>query len=210
LKASPINDVREMYDDTADSYAQMMDTEIELPVYAEVLARLKTRIENTPGALIDTACGSGHMLSMYREHFEPLREIVGADLSPAMVAITQKRLGPDVRMLVGDMRDLPEIESCSAAAVLNYFAIHHLDAVGVRESLQEWFRILVAGGQLLLAAWEGTGLIDYGDASDIVAIRYTSAEIASMAKDAGFEITRCVADPVQDFYMDAVYLECAK
>ena len=210
MKPSPINEIREMYDETADSYADMMDKEIGLPVYAEVLGRLQARIVNTSGALIDTACGSGHMLAMYHDRFEPQRSLVGVDLSPRMVAITRKRLSSGVRAIVGDMRDLYEIESCSAAAVINYFAIHHLDAGGVRESIHEWYRVLAPGGQLILAAWEGTGLIDYGDASNITAVRYTSAELSSMANDAGFEITRCAVDPVEDFPMDAVYLECWK
>lgn len=210
MKPSPINQVREMYDATADSYADMMDKEISLPVYAEVLGRLQTNIVNTPGPLIDTACGSGHMLSMYHESFEPLRALVGVDLSPRMVAITRKRLGPDARVIVGDMRELSEIESCSAAAVLNYFAIHHLDTNGVRESIHEWHRILAPGGQLFVAAWEGSGLIDYGNESNITAVRYTSAELSSIANDAGFEVTRCAVNPVEDFPMDAVYLECRK
>ena len=210
MKPSPVNEVREMYDATADSYTEMMDKEIELPVYAEVLGRLHTRIRNTPGTLIDTACGSGHMLSMYHERFEPLRALVGVDLSPRMVAITQKRLGSGASVIVGDMRNLSEIESCSAAAILNYFAIHHLDAGGVQESIREWYRVLVPGGQLFVAAWEGTGLIDYGDESNISAVRYRSAELSSMANDADFEITRCDVDPVEDFPMDAVYLECRK
>jgi SAM-dependent methyltransferase len=150
------------------------------------------------------------MLSMYHERFEPQRVLVGVDLSPRMVAITQKRLGLDSRVIVGDMRDLSEIESCSAAAVLNYFAIHHLDAGGVRKSFDECYRILVPGGQLLVATWEGTGLIDYGDLANIAAVRYTSARLSSMASDAGFDITRCTVDPVEDFPMDAVYLECRK
>lgn len=199
-----------MYDDTADSYADMMDREIGLPVYSEVLGRLQRRIVNTSGALIDSACGSGHMLAMYHERFEPTRALVGVDLSPRMVEVTSKRLGSSARVTIGDMRDLSEIESCSAAAVLNYFAIHHLDASGVREAIYEWYRVLAPGGQLLVAAWEGNGLIDYGDASDIVAVRYTSAKLSSMANDAGFEIARCAVDPVEDFPMDAVYLECKK
>ena len=47
LKTSSINEVREMYDATADSYADMMDKEIGLPVYAEVLGRLQAGFEIT-------------------------------------------------------------------------------------------------------------------------------------------------------------------
>ena len=58
MRPSPADEVREMYEDTADSYAHMMDAEIGLPVYADFLGRLRDRIANTPCAVVDTACGS--------------------------------------------------------------------------------------------------------------------------------------------------------
>ena len=55
MRPSPADEVRKMYEDTADSYAQMMEAEIDLPIYADVLGRLRDRIENTPGTIVDTA-----------------------------------------------------------------------------------------------------------------------------------------------------------
>jgi hypothetical protein len=37
----------------------MMDAEIELPVYPDMLGRMQECIENISGTVIDTACGSG-------------------------------------------------------------------------------------------------------------------------------------------------------
>ena len=56
MRPSPTNEVRKMYEETADSYARMMDAEIDLPVCADLLGRLRDRIANTPGTLVDTAC----------------------------------------------------------------------------------------------------------------------------------------------------------
>ena len=210
MKPSPDREVRDMYEATADAYAEMMDREIDLPVYADVLGRLQSRIAVMPGTLIDTACGSGHMLSMFRERHDGDRALVGVDLSPRMVAITAERLGSGGRAVVGDMRDLAMVESGSAAALLNFFAVHHLDPHGVREAAGEWLRVLRPEGQLIVAAWEGSGAIDYGDESDIVAFRYTEAELVAWVEEAGFVVSRCVIEPVEDFPMDAVYLVCAK
>jgi ubiquinone/menaquinone biosynthesis C-methylase UbiE len=196
-----------MYEASADSYAEMMDQEINLPVYADVLSRLEARITSAPGTLIDTACGSGHMLALYHEHHDPTRSLLGIDLAPSMVAIARERLGASGEVLVGDMRDLSIVEPDSAAAVLNFFAVHHLDVEGLRRSLREWYRVLRAGGQLVIAAWEGEGMIDYGAESDIVALRYTSGALTSLAEEVGFSVTRCVVEPVEEFPMDAVYLE---
>jgi len=199
-----------MYEETADSYAEMMDSEIDLPVYADILGRLSRRLEGIEGDLIDTACGSGHMLAMYRDRYDGKRPLLGVDLAPRMVAITGKRLGDHGRTVVADMCRLGEVADGSAAAVLNFFALHHLDSAGVVDALREWHRVLRPEGQLVVATWEGEGPIDYGDASDLFALRYRGDELKAWARDAGFEITRCAVEPVEDFPMNVVYLEATK
>lgn len=116
-----------MYDNTSDSYSTMMDTEIDLPIYAEVLSRFSESITDVQGMLIDTSCGSGHMLAMYHDRFDKTRRMVGVDLSPKMVAIASTRLGSYAEILAGDMRDLEFVEVGSAAGVISFFSVHHLD-----------------------------------------------------------------------------------
>ena len=210
MELSTTKDVCEMYDESAEFYAQMMDSEIKLPVYAELLARLHKNIKHIYGALIDTACGSGHMLNMYHEQFESSRQLLGIDLSPQMVAITQEKLGNSGHAEVGDMRALPDIKSTSAAGIINFFAIHHINADELFTALMEWHRLLKPGGQLLLACWEGRGSIDYGEHSDVVAIRYTIEEIESTVRNANFSISSCKVEKVKGFPMDAIYLEAFK
>jgi ubiquinone/menaquinone biosynthesis C-methylase UbiE len=210
VRPSPTTEVREMYEEAADSYAQMMDTEIELPVYADVLGRLRNRIAQTAGVVVDTACGSGHMLAMYFERYDQTHPLLGVDLSPRMVSIAGEKIGLNARVFVGDMRELSAVVSGASSAALNFFALHHLDSESVEAAFREWYRILGPGGQLVVATWEGSGTIDYGGETDIVAFRYSSAEMARWAEYAGFAITRCAVDPVEDFPMDAVYLEGVK
>ena len=122
----------------------MMDSEIDLPVYADTLGRLAARIVDISGPVVDTSCGSGHMLSRYGERYDVKRALLGIDLSPRMVAIAANRLGAGAEILPGDMRDLGAIESGSAAAVLSFFAIHHIGPEEVLVALQEWHRVLRA------------------------------------------------------------------
>jgi ubiquinone/menaquinone biosynthesis C-methylase UbiE len=199
-----------MYESSADDYSKMMDKEIELPVYRDVLGRLHRDISDIPGTLLDTACGSGHILDLFNSEYDSERSIIGIDISPRMVAIAKKRLGKNALVLVGDMRVIPVIEKDTVAAVMNFFAIHHLDTDGIREAMLEWYRVLVVHGRLLIAAWEGNGNIDYGEESDIVALRYRSKELIEISEKAGFRIARCKVDPVEGFPMDAIYLECKK
>ena len=67
MKTSSAEQVRELYEQSADAYAKMMDAEIDLPIYSDILSRLTERIADTPGPVLDTSCGSGHMLSRYRK-----------------------------------------------------------------------------------------------------------------------------------------------
>lgn len=179
MNASPLARVRELYEASADSYARMMDTEIDQPVYSDTLARLAERIVGISGPVVDTSCGSGHMLLRYRERFDPERALPGIDLSPRMVSIASARLGSSADVFVGDMRDLRQVKPRSSAAVSSFFAIHHLDPAEFSPALGEWKQDLRPGGRLLIAAWEGAGAIDYGGESDVVALRYTKEEVVA-------------------------------
>lgn len=210
MKPSAPAQVQQLYEDWADSYATMMDAEIDLPVYADTLGRLAERIADLTGSVIDTSCGPGHMLSRYHERHDPARALVGIDLAPRMAALASARLESSAEILTGDMRDLRGVESGSAAAVVSFFAIHHLDPEDVLVALREWHRALRPGGQLLVAAWEGVGPVDYGDDADVVALRYTKDEVTSWAEQAGFVVNRCVVEPAEGMPMQVVYLEATQ
>jgi ubiquinone/menaquinone biosynthesis C-methylase UbiE len=210
MKTSSDEDVRALYEGNSGHYSKMMDREIEFPVYAALFERLSESIAEVDGPIVDTSCGTGHMLARYHEHFDTTRPLIGLDLSPHMIAIAHAMLGSRAQIFLGDMRKLGEVEDSSAAAVLNYFALHHVSPADAQGALQEWHRVLRPDGKLVIATWEGEGAIDYGDESDLVALRYTKDEMTRWAEDAGFTVTRCVVEPVEDFPMAAVYLDATK
>lgn len=199
-----------MYDETAASYAKMMDEEIQQPVYESVLGNLYKRIVSLSGPIVDTSCGSGHMLSMYHEKYDKNRPLIGIDLSPAMLRTSQSRLGDTANIIAGDMCDLSMLENASVAAVINYFAIHHLGKSDIQRVANEWHRVLMPDGVLLLAAWEGSGPIDYGSSSDIVALLHRRETVTTALKRAGYESISCEVVTVEDMAMDAMYLDCIK
>ncbi len=210
MQTSSNEQVSKMYDEVSSSYNAMMVTEIKLPIYTKVMTRLYDAITGLPGSVVDTSCGSGHMLAMYHEQFDQDRPLIGADLSPEMVAIAAQRIGGYAKVVVSDMRELHILEHSSAAAVISFFALHHLDSVGIQKAFAEWHRVLASGGQLVIAAWEGVGAIDYGDAASIVALRYTAEELTQWAVESGFVVTQCDVEAVDEMPMDAIYIEAAK
>ena len=127
-----------------------------------------------------------------------------------MVEIASKRLGSAAEIVEGDIRKLDAVPSESAAAVICHFALHHLDADGVAQALVEWHRVLVVGGQLLIGAWEGTGVLDYGDTTDLVAIRHDAGDLERMMRERGFSISRNVIEIDEEMGMNAVYIECSR
>ncbi len=207
---SSTKDVQHLYDSTADAYAAMMDAEIEQPFYPEVFSRLQTGLSTLEGALLDTSCGSGHMLERYHERYDPLRPLIGVDLSPKMVAIAKNRLGKRAAVQVGDMRHLDELGVGDVAGLLSFFAIHHLEESSLAPTFEMWCRILVPGGFLSLAAWEGEGLIDYGGASDIIAYRYPAELVEAVVSNSGFEVCRKEVYTFPEFPMEAILLEARK
>lgn len=199
-------DLRDFYDEAARGYSEMMDGEIDLPVYAEELGGLVQRIESIEGAIVDTSCGSGHMLEKLRSELPVERALIGVDLSPAMITLTQNRLGKSVTAYACDMRRLERVAGESCAAVISYFALHHLGADDLVSCFEEWRRVLVPGGQLLLATWEGEGAIDYGGDSAMVTRRYLEAEILAALESAGFEASAHRTREVDGMEMDAVFI----
>ncbi|MCO4763287.1 MAG: class I SAM-dependent methyltransferase [Myxococcales bacterium] len=206
---SDLSELGAFYDASAEEYAQMMDAEIDLPVYHDVLSRLATRIAGLDGAVVDSACGSGHMLARFGTRYDPTRRLVGIDLSDRMVTLTQARI-PHGEARIGNMETLASVADASVAGLINFYALHHVPSEEVGRAFSTWARALVSGGQLVVCAWEGEGLIDYGDVTDLRAWRYGVDQLQRWAVRAGFVVDRCALVPVSDFPMDAVLLEATR
>ena len=79
MSVSPEDKVRSLYDATADSYDAMMEQEIYLPLYDRVLSDLANAARPVPGSILDSSCGSGHMLHRIAKDYCPERDLLGVD-----------------------------------------------------------------------------------------------------------------------------------
>lgn len=150
------------------------------------------------------------MLQRYYDEYDDVRSLIGIDLSPAMVSIAKKRLGRHSTIIEGDMRDLSPYHIPRAAGLISFFAVHHLSAHELPIVVQNWAQHLKTGGNVVIAAWEGEGEIDYGESADIIAYRYALADVASWFENAGLKVEKAVVYPIEEFPMDAVLVEASK
>lgn len=205
---TPDSDVRAFYGDVAGFYTEMMDGEIQTDLYTDVLGRLAERLKGMEGAVLDTSCGPGHMLRLYRDRFESERPLWGCDLTSDMVTRARQRLGDVAEIVQGDMRVLQGIEDSSGAALISFFALQHLEAADIPTTLLAWRRALRPQGQLLIGTWEGEGLVDYGDHGDLRAYRIPKATMQEWVEQAGFQVDRLWTEPIEGFEeVDGLYLE---
>jgi SAM-dependent methyltransferase len=100
----------------------------------------------------DVGCGHGRM-------FGPLRtlgvEVVGSDLSPAMVELA-RIANPGSRVEVAPLHRQPWSDH-SVGGVLSWYSLIHTPPEDLLAVCAEWRRILAPDGHVLLAFQHGTG-----------------------------------------------------
>ena len=114
------------------------------------LAALIRERRPASSSLLDVACGTGLHLLHLRDHFA---EVAGVELSPQMAAIAAERLGPSVKVTVGDMRDFGLGRRFDAVTCL-------FSSIGYVQSREELHRTLERfaahvspGGVLVVEPW---------------------------------------------------------
>jgi SAM-dependent methyltransferase len=107
------------------------------------------------GVLVDAACGLGTISERI-----PARTIIGADLSPGMLAHV-----PDpIRPVIGDIRRSPVRSGVADLAVCT-FALQHIPQPGV--AIGDMLRTVRPGGSIGLVTW-GADSDEAGPAYDVI------------------------------------------
>lgn len=114
--------------------------------YLEALVRRYGRSEGR--SWLDVACGTGRHLEYLRRH----HEVVGVDLSGAMLRIARRRL-PSTRLRRGDMRSFHLSESFDVVSCL-FSAIGHLSSEAeLGATFRNFARHLKPGGLCIVEPW---------------------------------------------------------
>ena len=119
--------------------------------YAEDLA---ARLAVKPGMrVLEIACGTGIVTRQLLARLPGDATLVATDISPAMLAIAEQRISPDSRLAwqPADALALPFDDASFDAVVCQFGIMFFPDKV---QGLSQIHRVLRAGGQLLVNAWD--------------------------------------------------------
>lgn len=200
-----------LYQDVA-GYSSEMDAEVNRPLYQTLLNQLSMEINTRNKPVLDSACGTGHFLKALAQKLTHKISLVGVDLSPLMIQEAKRLVGDKGQLQLGNMLEMSQFSSSSLSALVNLFAIQHITKPQLSEVFYEWNRVLEPNGILMLAGWNGTGAIDYGDETSLIAQLYTLEELTYSAEKVGFDIrlAQIFHKPSSNIPMDAFYIKALK
>ena len=179
------------YDHVAALYADKFVGELaHKPFDRDLLDRFANEVAPRSTAdlpVCDLGCGPGHIGAYLADRGIA---VTGIDLSPGMVA-QARRSFPSLTFTVGDMRSLTLAEG-SLAGIACFYALIHLPRSVVPDALRQMHRVLVGGGDLLLAVHGGQGTL-FADTMleepvSLNATLFTLGELTSMVEAAGFVV----------------------
>ena len=138
--------VLKAYDAVAREYDRQISDELDHKPLDRAWLTAFADLVGTTGTIADVGCGPGHVTRYLAELHD---DVVGADLSPAMIAIARER-APQLTFTVESMLALAAADQ-AWAGVLAWYSIIHLGSDERPIAYAEVARVLRPGGHLFLA-----------------------------------------------------------
>jgi SAM-dependent methyltransferase len=181
------DELKASYDAVAEAYAETFFDELSRKPFDRGLLDAFATLAAGATAL-DVGCGPGHVGRYLSDRGV---DVVGVDLSPAMVEIA-RRLNPALRFELADMRSLP-MEDGAVGAIVAFYSLIHIPRAEVPAVLGEFRRVLAPSGQVLLAVHGGSGTVTsaefLGKRVPFEATLFANDELVELVSNAGFEVT---------------------
>jgi SAM-dependent methyltransferase len=140
------DEVTRGYDSLAQAYAERFFHELDGKPLDRALLDLFVDEVRGRGRVADVGCGPGHLARYLDERGV---DVVGIDLSPAMVRVA-KDLSPGISFEIGSMLAMTAPDA-AFAGVAAFYAIVNLSREEVRSALVELRRVLLPGAPLLFS-----------------------------------------------------------
>jgi ubiquinone/menaquinone biosynthesis C-methylase UbiE len=184
----PEREVRRRYDRLASDYDRRWARYVE----ASVEGTLERIDWADARSVLDVGCGSGAFLERVARAL-PAARLAGLDLSPGMLAVARRRLGPRAALVAGSAFRLPFRRGEFDLAV-STSALHHWSDPPA--ALAEMRSALRPGGRIAITDWCADRRLDRLRDRLLRCVErahvrvYRSTELASLLAGAGFSAVR--------------------
>jgi len=189
--------VREAWDRRADRYLELFRDELEAKPYDQATLQAFAARVGAGGRVADVGCGPcGHVAALLTRLG---LATLSVDLSPRCIELA-RREQPGLRFEVMDLAALALGEG-RLDGLVAYYALHDQPRSRLGATFAEFARVLRPGGQLLVAAKEGTdeGCVadPLGSGLTVYWASQTGHDLAARVTAAGFREERCeVREPL--------------
>ncbi len=183
--------IRACYDAVAVEYADRFSEELaHKPLDCQLLRRFAKSVAGR-GCVYDLGCGPGQTTAFLHDCGVT---VYGVDISPQLLQQARQR-HPASTFIEGDMLALP-VADASATGLVAFYAIVHFTLAQLRQAFSEMYRVLSAGGHLLLAFHMGEQTVHVeeflGKAITLDFVFFTPATITEELSRRGFEELECI------------------
>ena len=185
---NPQEKILNCYNQVAEDYAVERWDELSKKHIDRLLLKEFASSNKDKGLCVDFGCGPGQTTKFLYDN--GMKNIVGIDLSPAMVGVAQ-RLSPQIKFETGDLLNIAYSSGCLGSA-LAFYSIVHFTIDEVRKCFGEINRVLKTGGDFLFSFHVGNEIVHFdkahGKEVDIDLFFFKTDDIIQLLYETGFNI----------------------
>lgn len=186
------------YNKVADDYAADRWDELSKKHLDQLLLKEFAAVNKDKGPCADFGCGPGQTTRFLYDN--GLKDIVGIDLSPAMVSAARK-LSPDIKFETGDLLNIGYAAEYFRSTVA-FYSIVHFDTEQVKKCFEEINRVMKAGGDFLFSFHAGDEIVHFDKAHDkeidIDLYFFKTEDIIELLHGTGFKIIDAIERPARE------------
>ncbi|QJB31495.1 class I SAM-dependent methyltransferase [Chitinophaga oryzae] len=185
---NPQEKVLHCYNQVAEDYAAERWDELSKKQFDRLLLKEFAFANKEKGLCADFGCGPGQTTRFL--HDNGMKELIGTDLSPAMVD-TARRLSPHIKFETSDLLNTG-YPSAYLGSALAFYAIVHFTSEQVGACFKEVHRVLKTGGGFLFSFHVGEEVVHFDKAHekevDVDLFFFKTDAIIALLNEAGFDV----------------------
>lgn len=186
------HNIIDCYEKTAANYARQFAHELHLKPLDSLLLKSFAEHNKSKGLMLDLGCGPGQTTNFLFEN--GANDILGTDISTGMIS-QARNIFPGVPFMQMDMLSL-DYADASLGSVLAFYSIVHLSLEQIDKLLTDLKRMIIPGGDLLLAFHIGNETIHRDEfleeTVDIDFYFFEKAAILNLLSQNGFQLRDCI------------------